>query len=350
VGICGSKNKGSGAPKERTEKNTIKVLTLGVSGCGKTTFAKQMKIIHNQGFQEFEILNYKSIIQRNITAGLREIAIYIFENEVDTSDYPEKVMDALNFFKDSTNVELKHDVVEMAKKIWEHDGVREVYERIKYIVHFPHVEYFLKDIDRIVDESYLPSNEDIVRCRQATIGASSTIFWKDKFWWTIIDVGGHQPERSKWGQVVKDGINAMIYFVALDDYSTESGEETGKTKMDISKLVWEEVVNSDVFNRECTLLFLNKVDLFREQITEEKQYTAFKRAFPEYTGDQDAEQALDYVKQQFLELSTKRSSNNIYTHYTCAIDTEQMNVVWDALQENIIRQRLEASGLPVFDK
>jgi hypothetical protein len=238
----------------------------------------------------------------------------------------------------------------MAKKIWEHDGVRDVYERIKYIVHFPHVEYFLKDIDRIVEESYLPSNEDIVRCRQATIGASSTIFWKDKFWWTIIDVGGHQPERSKWGQVVKDGINAMIYFVALDDYSTESGEETGKTKMDISKLVWEEVVNSDVFNRECTLLFLNKVDLFREQITEEKQYSAFKRAFPDYNGEQDAEQALEYVKQQFLELSTKRSPNNIYTHYTCAIDTEQMNVVWDALQENIIRQRLEASGLPVFDK
>jgi GTPase SAR1 family protein len=345
MGICGSGEKGSGAPKE---KNMIKVLTLGVSGCGKSTFAKQMKIIHDQ-FQEFEIFNYKTIVHRNVTAGIREIAIYIAENE-DLKDYSENMVESLNFFKDSSNVELKGDVVEKAKKIWDDDSFKGVFEKIKFNIQFPHVDYFLKELDRIVEENYLPSNEDIVRCRQATIGATRMVFRKDKFLWTIIDVGGHQPERSKWGQVVKDGINAMIYFVALDDYATESGEEKGKTKMEISKLVWEEVVNSDIFSGECTLLFLNKVDLFREQMTEAKQYKSFKKAYPDYSGDQDPDQALEYVKQQFLELSTKRPPSSIYTHYTCAIDTEQMNVVWEALQENIIRQRLAASGLPVFEK
>jgi len=173
-------------------------------------------------------------------------------------------------------------------------------------------------------------------------------FWRDKFWWSVIDVGGHTPERAKWATIVKNGINAMIYFVALDDFATDSGEEIGKNKMDISKLVWEEVVNSELFEGECTVLFLNKCDLFRDQIENEEQYRLFKECFPEYNGQPNADQALEFVKNVFLALSTRKRAEDIYAHYTCAIDSEQMSVIWSALKDNVFKERIKHSfGLQV---
>jgi len=130
--------------------------------------------------------------------------------------------------------------------------------------------------------------------------------------------------------------------------ATESGEEAGKTKMDISKLVWEEVINSDLFEGECTLLFLNKFDLFKEQIESNSQFEQFKNAFPEYNGDKDPDQAMEYVRNLFLEKSIKKAPKDIYAHYTCAIDREQMAVIWNALKDNIFKQRLAASGMQIY--
>jgi len=117
-----------------------------------------------------------------------------------------------------------------------------------------------------------------------------------------------------------------------------------RQKMEVTKLVWEEVVNSELFSREATLLFLNKIDLFQQQIENDGQYEQFKEAFPEYEGDQDHEQAAEYVKNTFLDKSSRVDPKTIYTHCTCAIDSEQMSVVWSALKENIFRLRIQASG------
>jgi len=275
--------------------------------------------------------------------------VFIADNGIDTSHLSEKATDDMGYFRANSSLELSsEEVVERCRSFWGDKLVHDIYERIKYNIHFPHVDYYMNEIDRIIDPSYIPNNEDIVRCRQATIGASVTVFWRDKFWWKIIDVGGHTPERAKWGGIVKEGINAMIYFVALDDYSTNSGEESGKTKMDISKLVWEEVVNSELFGGEATLLFLNKYDLFKEQIDNDERFSEFKVAFPDYKGEQDCQPAAEYIKSEFLEKSTRVDPKDIFTHFTCAIDSEQMSVVWNALKENIFRLRIIASGMTVL--
>jgi len=337
------KGKDQGPPKP-CDKNTLKLLTLGVSGCGKSTFSKQMKILHTEGFQDFEINNFKAIVTRNVTSGIREISIYILDNCED--QVTEKVINLLGYFQKNSNLDLSDEtVVGNCREMWENDDVRRIYDQIKYNVHFPHIDYYMNEFDRIIDPNFIPNNEDIVRCRQATIGASTTTFWREKFWWKIIDVGGHTPERAKWGNIVKEGINAMLYFVSLDDYATISGEENGKTKMDISKLVWEEVVNSEIFKGEATLLFLNKIDLFKEQIENESQFEQFKETFPNYTGDQDYEQAFEFIKNSYLEKSTRLQPKDIYSHATCAIDTEQMSAIWGALKENIFKQRIIALGM-----
>jgi len=55
-------NRNSGkdrAKKPKKVKYVLRVLTLGISGSGKTTFAKQMKIITLGGFAEDEKQTHK---------------------------------------------------------------------------------------------------------------------------------------------------------------------------------------------------------------------------------------------------------------------------------------------------
>jgi hypothetical protein len=53
---------------------TVAVFTLlGAGESGKSTIAKQMKIIHKEGFSSEEKLSYKSIIFNNVVSAMRVI-------------------------------------------------------------------------------------------------------------------------------------------------------------------------------------------------------------------------------------------------------------------------------------
>jgi len=71
----------AGDDGKMTDSNTLKLLILGISGCGKTTFTKQMKIINMEGFQDFEVDNFRKIILRNISSGLHELILKLLESD-----------------------------------------------------------------------------------------------------------------------------------------------------------------------------------------------------------------------------------------------------------------------------
>jgi hypothetical protein len=48
-------------------------MSSGIASSGKSTFAKQMKIIHCGGFAQEEIENYKEIFHSNILLGMSEL-------------------------------------------------------------------------------------------------------------------------------------------------------------------------------------------------------------------------------------------------------------------------------------
>lgn len=91
----------------------------------------------------------------------------------------------------------------------------------------------MNNIDRFLKEDFIPSDEDIVRSRQRTTGAYITRFVKNKYAYSLIDVGGQLPERRKWDRIINQGLDAIIYFAALDEYNMVSAEDTKKHKMQV---------------------------------------------------------------------------------------------------------------------
>lgn len=63
------------------------------------------------------------------------------------------------------------------------------------------------------------------------------------------------------------------------------------------------------------------------------------------TGPNTFEDAGTYIKVQFLELNMRRDVKEIYSHLTCATDTENVKFVFDAVTDIIIKENLKDCGL-----
>jgi len=88
------------------------------------------------------------------------------------------------------------------------------------------------------------------------------------------------------------------------------------------------------------ILFLNKRDLFAEKC----QKVSLSVCFPDYTGDDSYEAGSAFIQDQF-ESKNRNPDKQIYTHLTCATDTENIAVVFNAVKDIIIRKSLNEAGL-----
>jgi hypothetical protein len=90
------------------------------------------------------------------------------------------------------------------------------------------------------------------------------------------------------------------------------------------------------------ILFLNKRDLFEAKI--KSKPIADIPQFSDYTGDpQSYDKGVEYFVKKFLARN-KNPERQIYNHVTCATDTSNVRVVFDACKDIILRQNLASSG------
>ena len=68
------------------------------------------------------------------------------------------------------------------------------------------------------------------------------------------------------------------------------------------------------------ILFLNKIDLFAEKLPR----SPLEDYFPDYTGGNNYDAACDYLLHRFVSLNQSAATKQIYAHYTCATDTQQI--------------------------
>lgn len=62
-------------------------------------------------------------------------------------------------------------------------------------------------------------------------------------------------------------------------------------------------------------------------------------------GPNTYDDASNYIKTQFLELNMKKGVKEIYCHMTCATDTKNVEIVFNAVTDIIIKENLKDCGL-----
>lgn len=114
-----------------------------------------------------------------------------------------------------------------------------------------------------------------------------------------------------------------------------------QSRMAESLRLFDSICNNNWFINTSLILFLNKKDLLAEKI----RRIPLAVCFPEYKGQDTYEEAAVYIQRQFEDLNRNKETKEIYSHFTCATDTSNIQFVFDAVTDVIIQNNLKYIGL-----
>jgi hypothetical protein len=110
---------GERKPEGVKAKYYMKLGMVGTSSCGKTTVAKQMQILHRNGFSDEEKENYKKILISNVIFAFREMVNQSKKRGIAIEH--QEAGQALTT-ADPYNSTLTPELVNHIKNLWKDDG------------------------------------------------------------------------------------------------------------------------------------------------------------------------------------------------------------------------------------
>jgi len=322
-------------------KNEIKMLLLGAGESGKSTVLKQMKLIHHGGYNDQERDAYKEIIFSNTIQSMRAILDAMPQLDIPlqpANDARRAVIMALPGQVEGDA--LPRDVSDSIRGLWRDPGVREAVRRSREFQLNDSATYYFNSIDRMSAPGYLPTDQDILRSRVKTTGITETMFKVGELTYRLFDVGGQRSERKKWIHCFEN-VTALVFLVSLSEYDQMLYEDESVNRMQEALTLFDSICNSRWFVKTSIILFLNKIDLFAEKLP----YSPLGDYFPDYTGGDNYDAACDYLLHRFVSLNQSAQSKQIYAHYTCATDTQQIKFVLSAIQDILLQLHLRECGL-----
>ncbi|KAL8203310.1 UNVERIFIED_CONTAM: Guanine nucleotide-binding protein subunit alpha-14 [Gekko kuhli] len=237
-----------------------------------------------------------------------------------------------------TTLEKKH--IGVIKKLWEDPGIQECYDRRREYQLSDSAKYYFSGMDRIAMPSYVPTQQDVLRVRVPTTGIIEYPFDLENTIFRMVDVGGQRSERRKWIHCF-ESVTSIIFLVALSEYDQVLAECDNENRMEESKALFKTIITYPWFLNSSVILFLNKKDLLEEKIMHSHLITYF----PQFTGPkQDVKAAREFI----LKLYQDQNPDNekvIYSHFTCATDTENIRFVFAAVKDTILQLNLKEFNL-----
>ncbi|EFX01247.1 g-protein alpha subunit [Grosmannia clavigera kw1407] len=324
---------------EKRLSREIKLLLLGAGESGKSTVLKQMKLIYSQGFSNNEKLEWKPVIFANIVQSFRVIADAMQEMDVDFEhkENESNMALVLRELEVSASDPLPTDYLEPIKELWVDAGVRHAITKGNEFALHDNLEYFCSDLDRLWDPSYVPNDQDLLRSRLRTTGITETVFDLGHLSYRMFDVGGQRSERKKWIHCFEN-VNCLLFLVAISGYDQCLVEDKDGNQMNEALMLWESIANSHWFTKSALILFLNKMDLFKEKLA---RSPISAHGFTDYQGaPDDAKQVSRYFMDKFRALS-RNPDKEIYGHFTNATDTNLLKITMGSVQDMIIQRNLK---------
>ncbi|CAH0404234.1 unnamed protein product [Chilo suppressalis] len=354
-------------------ENAIKLLLLGTGESGKTTIIKQMKILHVSGFSAAERTEKAVYIKHNIHESIFDIVSNMVHLGI-ALQQPRNVQAQSYILRCGPGgpPEYNEEYFDYVRQLWRDGGVRECFKRSNEYQLIDSAEYFLDRVDLVEKSDYIPSDADILRCRQKTTGIQKIEFkvkvpksmhgGVQDFW--MFDVGGQRGERKKWIQVF-EGINAIWFLVACSDFDQRLREENSQNRLQEAVELFEDVWLSRFLLAAGLIVFLNKQDLLEQKITQGRSIAPYFPQYKQYQGTGDEyTRTKNFIKSMFVDITTKNRGRNKHTasperfvvleatrprecyfHFTTATDTDNVRTVFRDVHQIILTHILDNIGV-----
>ena len=358
--------------KKKSEEHRI--LILGCGEAGKSTFIKQMQIIHSDGLgNESKRKEKMGTIIDNIMEAINTLIkemSFVQENELhETVEYSDAVERLESISQTNFTPEDIRQRADDIKLLWDSSPIQKTYERRNEFQIVECARYFLSKVHEVLHPDYVPTEQDLLQMRMQTIGIVKynfemqanrkkyTLVMVSKHFRMIkkhirvesskfqIDVGGQRTERRKWIHFFDD-VKVIMFLTAISEYDQVLAEDGHTNRLKESVNLFHTILNYQWFKNTSVVLFLNKKDLLEEKINSGRN--PVQNYFPDCPQYDDEsitkyEMAVEYFKHLFLEQNPNPEVRDIYPHVTCATDSKNIKVIDTAVQVVIMKYILGAS-------
>lgn len=220
---------------KRDQRKELKLLLLGTGESGKSTFIKQMRIIHGSGYSDEDKKAFIKLVYQNIYMAMNSMIRAMhslkikYKYEINELEYS-KLISQVDYETVNTLDELH---VIAIKNLWSDPGIKECYDRRREYQLTDSAKYYLDSLDRISLKDYLPTEQDVLRVRVPTTGIIEYPFMLENITFRMVDVGGQRSERRKWIHCFEN-VTSIMFLAALSEYDqvlVESDNEVCEIKV-----------------------------------------------------------------------------------------------------------------------
>lgn len=161
---------------KKDARRELKLLLLGTGESGKSTFIKQMRIIHGSGYSDEDRKGFTKLVYQNIFTAMQamiramdtlRIQYMCEQNKENAQIIREVEVDKVTA--------LSRDQVAAIKQLWLDPGIQECYDRRREYQLSDSAKYYLTDIERIAMPSFVPTQQDVLRVRVPTTGDRKSV-------------------------------------------------------------------------------------------------------------------------------------------------------------------------------
>ncbi|XP_028907053.1 guanine nucleotide-binding protein subunit alpha-15 [Ornithorhynchus anatinus] len=342
--------------QKKRDRGELKLLLLGTGESGKSTFIKQMRIIHGAGYSEEDRRGFAPLVYRNIFASMQTLIEAMDHLQIAYHRQENKRHALLVMSMDAYKVvTFDKPYANAIKRLWKDAGIRACYERRREFHLLDSAVYYLSNLERITEDDYIPTAQDVLRSRMPTTGINEYCFSVQKTNLRIVDVGGQKSERKKWIHCFENVI-ALIYLASLSEYDQCLEENNQENRMKESLALFGTILELPWFKSTSVILFLNKTDILEEKIPSSDLATYF----PSFPGPkQDVEAAKRFILDMYTEIYMGCSSRDeskglvkkvsksrrLFSHYTCATDTQNIRKVFKDVRDSVLARYLDEINL-----
>jgi len=314
--------------KEKKNKPLPTFLFLGIGGSGKSTFFKVLEYHTKEGFSSTDASILTVALRTTTLDYMKTILRYVFGDTCEDKDVQNILSATL----------LDSDLASSIQSLLETDEIQEFLRKNVYELplHLPDsYHYCLQNCQRFIDDDYKLSIKDAVHAYYRTSGMKDVILPFPDHKVRCIDVGGQRPEQKRWLWYL-EGVTAIIFIAALNDYVKCLEEDEGTNRLVESIKVFDQLTHNPKLKDHFWILLLNKKDLLKDLIQNNYLVT---RLYPNYKGETNYCESKRLIRQKFMEVYGGREP--LICRFTCAVDIAEVKCVFEELRKYIFTKALQ---------
>jgi guanine nucleotide-binding protein G(i) subunit alpha len=261
-------------------RRETKLVLMGSPQCGKELIMRQMKVLYADGFPREERIQITWAIRSTARLLIHSIIDLLKDTGVNLPfDLNNSFAVLLDEVEKADMNTITPAAVHAVDHLWNSPNFSELFIK-NFEIDFPqYATYFARELGRIAEPDYVPTEADIVRLNQCLSGVTELRFDWDELQVHLFNIGDYIPFQfqKRWFHQL-EGATAVIVTVDVSIYDRPFLGKPNESQLLADIHNFETYVNSPMFANTSIILLLNNFTRFREKL----QHSPLETFFPDY--------------------------------------------------------------------